>query len=362
MKKTLFAVLALAAVAACNKAEVVEQNPANAIAFDNAFVDNATKSVNDPSFTNDKMFTDFAVYGFVEGAVLFDGTTVTGTPAAKPTTWDYTGTQYWIAGAYYNFAAVAPMTNGGWTKTSCAATASDSPTTNPRTINTSLSFTNNGTTDLLYAEHQQVQGQAQGNEKVDFTFRHILSKVKFSFENGYNASNATIKVKDIKITNAYTTGNVALTGSTTTWSDHATSSLELAFGMATDNEATTDVAENVEVAYDFGKTYESQNELFLIPGAVPTNTVEVTDENGTTTKTVLGYKVTFKVALLVSDTLIDEYDHEVYVNFTPAPATCYDIKATITASNIDPEHDQEPIEFTVNALPDWGTATPVPAQ
>ena len=44
MKKTLFAVLALAAVAACNKAEVVEQSAELAIGFDSPFIENSTKA------------------------------------------------------------------------------------------------------------------------------------------------------------------------------------------------------------------------------------------------------------------------------------------------------------------------------
>ena len=333
MKKIFIAVLALAAVAACNKAEVVEQNPANAITFDNAFVDNAVKSVNDPSFTNDNLFTDFAVYGFVESAVLFDGTQVSKgiDNDDLSSAWKYAATQYWIAGANYNFNAVAPMTNGGWTKTAATKDA------------TTLSFTNNGTTDLLYALAAQ-QGKVSGNPTVSFSFRHVLSKVKFSFENAYNATNAKIRVKDIVITNPHKTANVVLT-SATAWSGHTTAqNFTLAFGMATDDEATTDAKENVEVAYAYRKTYESQNEFFLIPSES------------------YAYNVTFKVELLVSDTVVATYNHNVTATFAPEAGNSYDIKAVINAENIDPSHAQEPIEFTVATLPGWGNATDVDAQ
>lgn len=151
MKKTLFTILAAASLVACTKSEVVTVNQ-EAIAFDNAFVDNATKSVNDPSYTNTNLFSDFAVYGFVEGAVLFDGTKVSKgiTNTDLTSGWKYAGTQYWIAGAQYNFHAVAPMTAGGWTKTVAEAAS------------TTLSFTNNGTTDLLYATAAQ-EGKVSGN-------------------------------------------------------------------------------------------------------------------------------------------------------------------------------------------------------
>ena len=332
MKKIILAALAIAALASCNKTEVVGVTESNAIAFDNAFVDNATKSVNDPSLTSSNL-TDFAVYGFVEGAVLFDGTKVSKgiTNNELTSDWKYEGTQYWIAGADYNFNAVAPMTGGGWTKTTAAAAS------------TTLSFTNDGETDLLYATTTQ-QGQAEDNEQVAFTFRHVLSKVKFSFENAYNATNATIKVKNIKITNPHKTATVVLTAATA-WDGHASAAdFELSFGMATDDEATDNVKENDEVDYAFGKVYESQNELFLIPS------------------TSYAYNVTFDVELLVSGQPIDTYEHTVTATFAPVAGNSYDINAVINATNIDPEHAQEPIEFTVNTLPDWGTAADVNSQ
>jgi hypothetical protein len=324
MKKIFIAALAIAALAACNKTEVVGVSESNAIAFYNAFVDNATKSVNDPSFTNSNLFTDFAVYGFVEGAVLFDGTRVSKdiTNDKLQSAWKYEGTQYWIAGAKYNFNAVAPRTNGGWTKTTADAES------------TTLTFVNNGTTDLLYATTAQ-EGKVSGNAQVAFSFRHVLSKVKFSFENAYNATNATIRVKDITITNPHKTANVVLLTDATTWSNETEDDLVLEFGMATDDE-NTDAKENVEVAYAFGKTYESQNERFLIPSA-----------------TDYEYEVTFKVELLVSGSVVKEYAHTVKAKFAPAPGNSYDIKAVINAENIDPENKQEPIEFTVSTLSNW---------
>lgn len=188
---------------------------------------------------------------------------------------------------------------------------------------------------MLYAPIVTREGANNDYSAVAFTFQHILSKVKFSFKNGYNATNATIKVKNIKIENAYSTGSVALATNTTTWNAH-NGVLELDFGMATDAEET-DAKENVEVAYAYPKVYESQKELFLIPGAMPTD----------------GYKVTFDVDLLVSGTSVKVFKHTVYAEFTPAVGNAYDIKAVINAENIDPDHAQEPIEFTVNTIPGW---------
>ena len=320
MKKTLFAALALAFVASCSNEEVVEMAQKEAISFENAFVNNSTRSVNNPSYSSTAgegkgMFDKFQVYGFVEGAALWtDGETVTG-----PTTWSYTNTQYWINGADYTFHAVAPAT--GWTKT--AATAEGG---------VSLSFTNDGKSDVLYST-ATAQGKPKGeNSTVALTFRHILSKVKFSFENAYNSASSTIKVSNIHITNAHNTGNVVLNGDATTWSAH-NENLDLDFGDATTDDATTDEA----TAYGYGTTLESYNELLLIPG------IEYT------------YNVTFTVHLLVSGEEIDTYDHDVNVKFTPAAGNSYDILAKIDPKNIDPENPdgQEAIQFTVTNITGW---------
>ena len=111
MKKTLFAALALVSMASCSNEEVLEVAQKEAIGFENAFVNNSTRSVSDPSYASNKMFNNFKVYGFVNGSALWaEGEDVTG-----PTTWTYANTQYWINGANYTFHAVAPAT--GWTKT-----------------------------------------------------------------------------------------------------------------------------------------------------------------------------------------------------------------------------------------------------
>lgn len=321
MKKTLFAALALVSMASCSNEEVLEVAQKEAIGFENAFVNNSTRSVYDPSYSSTQnegqgMFNNFKVFGFVNGAALFaaEGETVTG-----PTTWTYTNTQYWINGANYNFHAVAPAT--GWTSTKATKDG------------VSLSFTNDGKRDVLYASAEATGKPTGQNSTVGLTFRHILSKVKFSFENAYNATNATIKVSDIHITNAHQTGSVALNAATT-WSDLA-GTLNLDFGDATQDNAEEDEA----TAYSNGTTLESYNECLLIPSAE------------------YEYEVKFTVHLLISNAEIDTYSHTVKVKFAPLAGNSYDIKAIINPSNIDPENPegQDPIVFTVTAINGWTT-------
>ncbi|MBO7312903.1 MAG: fimbrillin family protein [Alistipes sp.] len=342
MKKILIELCAVATLASCTKNEVLSYDK-EAIGFDNAFVDNSTRSVVDPSFANteEKMFDDFQVYGYVAGAPVFgaDGVKVTKTVTDGNVNWTYSGVQYWIAGAIYNFSAVAPVTNGGWTKTNADKDA------------TTLSFTNDGDTDLLYAQNPVYTAVTEGtNGTVGFTFRHVLSKVKFSFVNKYAATNSSIRVKDIKILDAYQKGSVVLNANSSTWTPTTgTNNLTLNFGNAAltvaDNSATKD--ENDKgYAFTANNTVESYNELFMIPGAGATSyTVDSTQMNG--------YTVQFTVELLVDGKEIKQYTHTIYTSFVPEPGKAYDLKAEITPESIDPEHQQEEIKFTVTTITDW---------
>lgn len=323
MKKIFVAMLALAAATACSNDELVSVNR-EAIGFDNAFINNSVRSIIDPSYKYDtKMFADFAVYGFVSAdnqapAAIFNGTQVVGP------NWTYEGTQYWIDDADYTFHAVAPY-NDGWTKTEAGIDS------------VKLSFTNDGETDLLFATNDYGIYRYNENQtvgKVGFNFRHVLSKVKFSFVNKYNATNSYLRVSNIKIENAYATANATL-NATTAWTGHD-GTLELVFGNA--NTTAQDTAAQ-KFAYNPETEVESHNELLLIPGAMPTD----------------GYKVTFTVEVLVGEAVIKTYNHEVAANFTPVAGYSYDLKAELSHENLDPEQPQEAIEFTVTNIGGWDT-------
>ena len=345
MKKLFLGVLAIATMVACAKEDVISQNN-EAIGFKQAFVDNSVRSVVDPSISKDNLDDyDFSVYAFVEKSPLLTNEKVYDADGA----WTYNATQYWIYGANYNFCAIAPNLNASWT-------VNNTNVSDTYNATFTIDFTNDGTEDLLFANAGKIQGQEAGqNGEVGFTFGHLLSKVKFTFFNGYNASNATLRVKEIKIENAYTTATATVVASnanlsaevtsnyTVDWSAHGAGDI-LDFGNATANDATSkDALEQ----FGYKASKESYNAMFLIPGAVPTQTVN--QEN------VTGYKVTFKVDLMVGTATqpVRTYEHTSYVNFTPVAGYSYNIKAEITAKNIDPAHQQDPIVFTVNGVNGW---------
>lgn len=348
MKKTLLAILATVAMVACSNDEIVREAAPEAIGFDNAFVENSTRSIYDPSYTNTKLFGNFGVFGTVEGAQLFNDTAVTGSGLANNGTWSYEGTQYWVAGAKYNFAAVAPKTvkvddvaTPVYTDASYAVSSTEVDGKPVYSGTTTLSFVNNGKTDLLYAE-AVAEGKAENNSKVAFSFRHVLSKVKFSFENAYNATNATIRVKNVQIIDAYANG-VATLNANTAWAP-ANNNLTLNFGNA------AEASETANEAFACNTTLESYNELLMIPGAGAT---PFTVTNGGTATSKTGYTIKFDVELLVGTTVVKSYPHTIYTDFAPVAGNSYDLKATINASNIDPNHAQEAIQFTVTTITDW---------
>ena len=193
MKKIFIALAALATIAACNKAEVIETQENDAISFNTPFVDNATKAAqaaHDPSY-GAQLFTQFNVWGTANGVAIFAGEKVTG-EVGQGKVWHCEKKQYWVNGVDYNFAAVA---NG-------EVTPGDDDKL-PATI----SYTANGTSDLIYAENKGIKGKPAGsNSPVALTFSHLLAKVKFTATTNTDIEGYSYTVSDITINNAYDSG------------------------------------------------------------------------------------------------------------------------------------------------------------
>ena len=320
MKKILFATLATVAMVACSNDELISQAAPEAITFD-TFVENATRSVVDPSLTLDGLKAEnvgFGVYGFVTGdtanaesttAPIFTNEHVTFNNGA----WTYNTIQYWIAGASFNFSALAPY--NGYNPTNVTAT----------TTGTTLKFNNtDGNIDLLYAQ----VNDATHDTAVGFNFRHILSKVKFTFENNYDATNTKIKINNIKITNAIHQATVALSNNTPVWTvEDFTNLREFVFGTA-----TYDANGNVEAKVP--GTYESYNEFLLIPfNYQDTNTLAVQKLN-----------ITFDYDIVVNNVDVKNYPVTTSINVNLEPGKAYNFKATIAPG--------EPIKFSADII-DW---------
>lgn len=332
MKKIfLIGLTAAAMMASCSNDETVEMAQQKAISFSNAFVNNGTRSSVDPSFNSDNL-KDFAVYGFAENAQNFKGEKVYKVEGTN--TWKYDNLQYWVPGNTYTFGAIAPH--------SVAANVSNvTLPTGATKVEMEVAFTNTDDVkqvDLLHAAPAQIAGTAVTptyKAAVSMTFYHQLSKVKFSFENAVGAGHY-VKVKDVKITNAYKTGTWKVTGEpANTWSNQADKTLELNFGNVVANGATANVATNIA----FNETLESYYEKLMIP----------MDASAT-------YTVTFTVDLCAGDAVLKSKTFTTQISGVEFKlGYCYDFKASLNADNIT-DDPLKPIEFTVIKVEDWNQA------
>ena len=321
MKKIFFAVLALAGLAACSTDEVVSRPQGAAIGFDNVFVENSTRA-ND--LTAGKF--DFGVYGSVINSQDQQGMIFTNQKVAKDGT--YSPLQYWIAAAQYYFTAIAPYTNAKW---SYATTTAHTGT---------ISF-NNATAeanqDLLFAYVKPDKTPAKiaaTPDKVGFTFNHMLSRVRFTFANGFGKdSNITLQVYDVTITDAYATADLVVTNGTPAddWSNF-NGTLEKNFGMVGGDTLAT--------LTDTGDTTSAATEHFYL---IPAN------------KT---YNVTFNIDLYQAGVKLDTYTRTATIPAADMQkGKSYDIKTTLTAQNTSDDGKLYPIEFTVEKVENWDPAT-----
>ena len=321
MKKIFIAVLAVAALASCSKEQTVNVDKGAVIGFD-TFVENSTRA-------NDlvKGAFDFGVFGLVEkggaNALIFNNQTV----AADGT---YSPAQYWIASAQYYFTAIAPHTNANWKYTTTTAHTG------------TISFNNaaaEANQDLLFAYVKPEKTDAKitaAPDVVGFTFNHMLSRVRFTFANGFGTgSNITLQVTDVTITDAYATADLAVEDGTpaAAWKNFG-ATFSKNFGQVGGNTLAT--------LTDAGNTMSASTEHFYL---IPAN------------KT---YNVSFTVKLFQAGVELDTYARTATIPATAmAKGMSYDIKTTLTAQNTSDDGKLWPIEFTVDAVNNWANFTEV---
>ena len=259
MKKIILATLAAAALVACAKEDVVVAPKGEAIAFNNAFIDNSVRSI-DPSITKDgnNALEGFVVYGTTLGdhdgaqtVNIFNGVNVGVNIDGVGDDWKYANNfvQYWIDGNYYSFAAVV---NGSVTPDSDGM---------PKTI----AYDATTQTDLLYAENDYgTYRKGTSETTVEFVFAHLLSKAKVTVKNNIATNSTdqayTYKVSGVKITNAYATAKYDVD---TEWGNFD-GSYETVFGDV-DTAVTNDALVAATGAINGNATAESHYERLIIP-------------------------------------------------------------------------------------------------
>ena len=295
-------------LASCSNDETVEmaQNT-KAIGF-SSFIDKSTRAT-DTDITN---LGAIEVYGWRDDAQIFNAKAVTVDATGNGT---YSPLQYWEPGYTYAFEAIAPKSGENGVT---FAAAKDGGT---------ITFVSDSETDLLYSKAADKTTGAEVTTdpgKVGFTFKHLLSRVKFTFKNTFPANAAAkISVKDVKITNAYQNGTITPAEENAVW--NATNNT-LSVVFASDN------VKDLVAGTGSGET----EHMYLIPVASPQYTVTFTvvlDQNGATT----------------------EYPHTSTITTRMEKGKSYNFVAALNETNVTPDK-LFPIEFTAEVDP-WGAFT-----
>ena len=328
MKKLFISMLAVAAVVACSKEETIIEQAPEAIAFD-TFVNNATRAT-DITTADLSVFDVYASIVNDDAALILDGEDVTLSGSEGSYTWGYTNTQYWIPGNSYTFAAIAPANHTSW---SYAVTGGNAH-------NGTISFNNEtaaANVDLIYAKSDRTLSNEKltsAPAKVAFTFNHELSRARFTFVNTIAAaSNITLKIDSVRVTNAYRTGTLAVAnGATADAWDADDNTYEIAFANAS---AIIPGAGTKDAEGKVLSNSETTEHHYLIPA-------ETT------------YNVAFVVSVYQAGVLVGTYNRSASFTTTATKGRSYDVKAALTTDNILPEGEKfYPIEFTVTEVKDW---------
>ena len=329
MRNLFVGIMAIAAFVACSNESVLEM-PNSAIAFGDTFVQNSNskplRSADDPTYNNDTHLLEACDgWAFMGGntGVVFNPERVT----RSATGWTYNNTAYWTPNRKYKFAALAPVDHSNIE----VVLADGNYISNEGALG-SVKFTNvDGTDDLLYATQTVTTLDVIDSkpEPVSLMFKHLLSKVKFTFINGFVNSNSTMVISNVQM-KVPAKGVVDLTVSPVAWSvNEGESSVVLSFGNVTEQDDETIV--------NLGP--EADGEVLLERLTIPVLAPQ--DIN-------LTYEVSFDVTLYQGDQVAYSATKTATIKNQPLIAgRAYNFTATLNHENLG----LHPIEFTATVEP-----------
>lgn len=321
MKKLIFAMAAVVALAACSKEQTIIADRGDAIGFD-SFIENATRAAAD-DFTS---IDSFKVWGDVTGNVagdadyifLYNGASVTKGDKAYGAAWTCEQAEYWLPSATYNFMAIAGIS--GETTVTPASGA----------FPTAINYTADGATDLLLSEKVTVKTDNKSNPTgvntnkcVAFTFKHLLSKVYFNFVNNSTSDKYKFEISDITISGAKASGEYSITNKK--WTSVSEGAVETPFSFGSVANTITKGASDPS---------PSANACLFIPGEQTLN-------------------ISFKQKTYSGDKLMGEDTITAPLTTSFDANGCYIIKVSLSAGM--------PISFTVeqDGLNGWDSKTDI---
>lgn len=172
------------ALGSCAKTEVTDVPDSRYIGFDNAYIGNPTKAIEEISNTS---INHFMVFGGYDGTQVFNKEEVTPNSNGE---WTYSPLVPWVDEQTYKFYAYAPNT------------ITVVPTYNYTAGLTFTDFIVNGKQhqlDFVYDASEDIPSGVEGTvrPKVQFDFAHMLSMVQFTIKSGF-PEDVTLTISDIK--------------------------------------------------------------------------------------------------------------------------------------------------------------------
>ena len=321
-KRILTVAVAALALAACSKNETVEVAASKAIGFD-AFAGKVTRAVNDITSTENTL-TEFYVFGGYDGSYtnVFNNEKTSGQYGGEYNT---ENTQYWIGEKTYSFVAYSDG-NGKLSDVSVGEEG------------ISISDYVAGEKDLLVSAVVEKttptleEITSTGVAPVALKFKHLLSKVKFTFTTDANSGHY------VEISNLTFSAPNTASYANDAWGTASTPAQKnfYVYEEGTENLAKI-TGESAGVASD---------ECYVIPQANDGLTVSFTatlkDQNGT----VIGQPKTFQNCPLASG------DLGVAGNNAWVSGYGYNYAANVTESEILDNTDNLIIKFTAS-VEDW---------
>ena len=317
MKKVILALTVAATMVSCISNEIVNQPDIAKIDFA-AGVQNGSSRVDNPAITTANIDA-FDVWAFMDepSGIVFDQKRVSKNANGD---WYYDNVQYWYASHTYNFVALAPVDHSN-----IEVVKANEPYIAPEGLG-SVTFTNlDGTDDLIYAE-QQVTTPATitAMAPVGLSFKHLLSKIRFTFKNCFNGEYESLVVSDIKMV-AKNKAQVDLTQDVFSWVlDANAQDVVLDFGHAGE-------AKN----FGIGESVSCDNHRLTIPA----DASQV-------------YAVTFTVSTYNGTVKGQDYPIEVSIkNCEFKPGKQYNFKVELSGDAMG----LDPIVFGQPVVDDWVT-------
>ena len=149
------------------------RNDANYIGFDNAFVGNPTKAIDEVTTDNIDHFMVYGGYGANQN--LFNAVEVSKNSNGE---WTYSPLQKWEDNQTYKFAAYYPQT--------LTVTPTFDYTTGSLTFTDVVVNNDQNQVDFIYDDSGEILSETNSpREKVPFTFEHKFSMVQFTIKSGF---------------------------------------------------------------------------------------------------------------------------------------------------------------------------------